>query len=175
MTDEEKIKNRKLALLALLALVVIILAVWLISTLMTPAAPKIDYGPGVEIVDLKKQIPEISDDFANNLKADLFSMLNKNSSSTVNNETTKATIRSGSVTSEKDDNENSRYYSFIIDVDSLRQSYRVQMNWSYDKDGNAIPYGGYPTIISCLFDTDEAIYGDFKCVDDFTDAEEIYE
>lgn len=167
MTDEEKIKNRKLTLIILAGLVVIVLAIWLTPAIikMFKKEPEIDYGPGVEIVDLKKQISDIPDDYVKNLEADLYIAIKKNSSS-VDSEGTKAQIRAGSIKSTDDADEKSYYRSFIVDIESLKQSYRVQLNWALGEDGSTIPYG-YPIVVSCLFTTDEAIYGDFGCMDDF--------
>jgi len=166
---EDRAKNRKLAIIALIGLTTAIILVWLISLFLNaPKTEEVDYGPRVEIADLKKQVPSISDNYAKNLEADLYKALSKNNSS-VNAETTKAQIRSGSIESENNADERSYYYSFIVDIDSLKQSYRVQLNWSLDDDGNVVPYG-YPIIVTCLFSIDERIYDDFACVDDFKET-----
>lgn len=61
-------------------------------------------------------------------------------------------------------NEQQRGYtgSFIVDIESLKQSYRVQ--YSYSSNENSTLNSGYPVVASCL-EASELKYGAFDCQD----------
>lgn len=52
--------------------------------------------------------------------------------------------------------------SFIVDIESIKQSYYIQYSYSTNKD--EFDTGGYPVLVTCL-DEKDLIYGKFDCVD----------
>lgn len=71
-----------------------------------------------------------------------------------------AVIRSG--TFEYDSQENVTTVKFIVDIESIKQSYQVSYQW-----GDEDYLDEYGTIVSCL-PKKSLIYGDFNCQDLFT-------
>lgn len=72
------------------------------------------------------------------------------------------TIREGSVVQEEI--VAGRQYSgdFIVDIESIKQSYRIQFSYSLN-EGTSFT-GGYPVVVNCLPE-EELIYGPFNCID----------
>lgn len=87
-----------------------------------------------------------------------------------NNEITDILIRTGSFSQDYNDSTKIHAVHFIVDIESLRQSYDVKYEWSDDHSlENLSEYG---TIVSCL-PVDQLIYGDFNCQDMFTAEKQV--
>lgn len=110
------------------------------------------YGKAIKINAFASRVDALSKDQRDNIEHQLFEIVAKNNGNTSAED---ATIRDDDFVAEKD------YISFIVDIDSISQSYQVQAELT---DANT----GYPTIVSCLYDKTKVRYQDFNCKDDFS-------
>jgi len=76
-----------------------------------------------------------------------------------------ANIRDGSVEFEFDEIK-THSGSFIVDIQSIRQSYEMSYKWSQDKNKNIL---GVYTATKCL-PSNKLLFGDFDCKDYLTDS-----
>ena len=116
--------------------------------------------------DLVKNIP-------NGKKDDIISVLDdilKENNKELDTSTVKdALIREGSE-SQSEVIKGIRYDgTFIVDIESLKQSYRI--TYSHTSDTTDVSSSGYPVIASCL-DLSELKFGDFSCKDSSIDSNE---
>ncbi len=70
-------------------------------------------------------------------------------------------IRDNSFYSEYDEYDEITSSDFIIDINSLRQSYYIQFEYGENISSTAV-------VVSCLPDDTKIIYDDFKCKDEYT-------
>lgn len=70
-------------------------------------------------------------------------------------------IRNGSFQQNLRDNTMTYETTYIVDIPSIKQSYRIEDWWSPIEKYNA---GGYTTVVTCL-KQDEMIYPSFNCID----------
>ena len=80
--------------------------------------------------------------------------------------TDKAVIRDGTAKTHYFENANIHYYSAIVDIPGLEQSYWIFHEYSDDKD-NAYLGVEDSYLVLCLADTMEKIYSDFDCKSDY--------
>jgi hypothetical protein len=154
--------NKKIRLPIILALVyVVITIVWFFLS------NKNQYGDELQIKDLSQYTngKATNEERLAFIRHNLFSTVNLNTKPAVkSNSIQDIEIRKDSF-SQTFDKENSIYMvHFIVDIASLKQSYRVAYQWTTDKtkEGSVAEYG---TQVSCL-PIDELIYGSFNCVDE---------
>ncbi len=76
-----------------------------------------------------------------------------------------ALVRSGTAEYNYDEGTLVYYGNFVVDIEAVRQSYRVQFEWSKKSENKNI--GGYPIAIMCL-EKDLRIYEDQNCQDAFS-------
>jgi hypothetical protein len=80
-------------------------------------------------------------------------------------------VRNGSASKEHNAVEGIETGSFIVDIESLKQSYGVQFTWVVEETSNYD--NGYPVIVRCL-SQEEQIYDFDNCVNMFEDDSEKY-
>lgn len=62
------------------------------------------------------------------------------------------------------------YSSFIVDIPSMQQSYRIYHE-QLDRDDNVREYDIKPAevvMVTCLYSNDDIIYDDYKCMDEYS-------
>lgn len=74
-----------------------------------------------------------------------------------------AIIRNNTFNSTYDQSTNVHSGNFIVDINSIKQSYKAQFEWSDDKNNSFL--SGYQVVITCLSPEDTIIFPDFNCVD----------
>ena len=74
-----------------------------------------------------------------------------------------ATIREGSATSSFNSTTGLHSGNFIVDIPSLKQSYRIYYEWLSDRASSSIRLGDYTTSVTCLH-PDEYIYDFYPCI-----------
>lgn len=114
------------------------------------------YGKSMRITDFSSTVRSLSKDQRDNIEHQLSEIVSKNSGDTSARD---VKIRQDSLFEEKD------YVSFFLDIDSIKQSYFVQV----DLTGGST---GYPVIVSCIFNDAEKRYEDFVCKDIFSDNDD---
>lgn len=171
MTEDEKKSNRKIAIICLAGLIVlaIILALPSIFELFKPHENP--YGDGIDVEGISGKIQKIPQDYIDLVESNVYKEIERRTG-TPPSKNVKATIRESSIRSQENNEQgaNLSYRSFAIDIPEVRQSYWVQIEWENADDGS-IRYTGYPVVISCLPESEEKIYQDFECVDDFNGNE----
>ncbi len=126
-------------------------------------------------IDNIDYVQNLSDDVKNSLEIDLYRTVDDNTDEKV--PTSGALIRTNTATS--DYNSTTKVYSgnFIVDIESLKQSYFIQFSWSKEKNNPNL--SSTSNLVSCVRDKSLIIYPDFKCKDQFsfsndTDDADVY-
>ena len=120
------------------------------------------FGKFIRIQNYDAKVKNLSGDMRDGTEASLYNTVVKN----VDAETDATKIKDAFIRDNSDSQEYNRQttvYSgeFIVDMASIKQSYRIQYSYSKDENANV---GGYPIIVSCL-PKEQLIYGEFKCTD----------
>jgi len=124
---------------------------------------KNQYGERIRIQNYDSVVRNISPDMRDSMEAYLYNIVTKNSAEDFDATTVKdAYIREASATQNYVQRDRLYNGGFIVDMESIKQSYQVQYSYSIDGDGTKM--GGSPVVISCL-PTDKLKYGEFKCTD----------
>lgn len=102
---------------------------------------------------------------------ELFKTVNLNVSSPVTDNSVKdVRVRAGSFTQTFDDRTKVYTVSFIVDIQSLKQSYDVSYQWDASSSGNTEKLDEWGTVVKCL-PKEKLLYGDFSCKDMFTELQ----
>lgn len=127
------------------------------------------YGREIEIENIDS-VENLSTDEHDRITAELYTVVDDNTDDAVDLEKVKVKIREGSM--EKVNTYRSKTYgrTFIVDIEELRQSYMVSLEWPATDDKTVTPSGGYPTAVTCLMDPEEIIYPEFECKDFITET-----
>ena len=106
----------------------------------------------------------------NYIKQALYAVINMNLSEPVpSNSVFDINIRDGSFTQQYDEEKDVHTVDFIVDIESLKQSYNASYQWS-DTNKYSENIDEWGTVVKCLPE-DKLIYGDFDCKDMFTQME----
>jgi hypothetical protein len=155
-------KNQKIAILLTVAVlfVSVIIYISIISS-------QNQYGNGVNINSLDSTVNNISKERKDSIKTTLYNTIKSNSiTESEIKKISDAKIRKDSNLQNYDKNIKLYTGSFIVDIESIKQSYLVQ--YTYSPSSNSEDLGGNPTSVSCL-EKSKLIYGDFGCKDIFTE------
>jgi len=118
------------------------------------------FGKRIIIENFSSKIKNISSDSRYKLESILYETVKYNGNNP--DKTSGVVIREGSE-KQSFENENKLYTgTFIIDIQSIKQSYRV--NYRETQLADKTIEGGYALTIVCL-DSKDLIFGDFKCKD----------
>jgi hypothetical protein len=133
--------------------------------------PKNGYGSGISVNNYDKYIKNLPTDRKNSINSALYKIVATNSQ-TDNINVNDATIRDGSAKYSYDRTTNVNSGSFIVDMESIKQSYMISYEWSSDSKNSNL--SGYSAIATCLASAD-FIYGEFGCVDSFANSKSYTE
>jgi hypothetical protein len=126
------------------------------------------YGDGFQITGIDKISPNLPRERYEALSAALHLMVQKNNKPDDASRVSDASVRPDSIEYTYDTENDVHSGSFIIDVQSLKQSYFASYQWSPNTTNN-IGLSGYTANVACLA-KDKLIYGDFQCIDDFANS-----
>ena len=118
------------------------------------------YGDSIQIDNISEAVSGLSQDQIDNATHQLYDMVSLNAGDS-KIPTSGAIVRADTVESEYYQEYDLNYRSFIVDIDSIRQSYWIQLEWS-DAEGD-IPISGYPVLVLCISDPADMHYQDFNC------------
>lgn len=161
---QKDISTRKKIIIISSVLVIILMAV--VYAYIKSTENK--FGDYIKIQNYNKYILDLPKEKKDLLNSSLYSLAKMN---TYNGDLIKvndALIRDGSVNKGYDKERNVHYGSFIVDMKSIKQSYRLSYEWSSDVKNAEFMLTGPPS--SCL-SPDELKYGDFSCKDAITEME----
>ncbi|MBQ3294714.1 hypothetical protein IJG98_03270 [Candidatus Saccharibacteria bacterium] len=153
-------KNSRPLLIVTFILITTALIIFLVTSLSSSNNP---YGDFTSISGLSF-VSGLSKDYKNLITSQLYNTISSNLSDSSATPTSGAKVRRKSITYNDTDTIHSA--SFIVDIPSIKQSYRVSAEWSSSKTATS----GYPVVVRCLGSTDEIIYPNFSCTDVFSDA-----
>ena len=127
-------------------------------------------NPSASITNLSSLVPEdYPMDGVGDIEVTLFDLARRNSSNSDIPVSIKATIREDSVKNIYFKDQNLNYFSAIIDIPELEQSYWFYNEFSNNKKNEYITVSKIYRIF-CLDDPEDIIYPNFKCEDDFGTA-----
>lgn len=160
MLQQLSTKNRKI----LAAAFVVILSIIGLIVYLAVSSGKNQFGNFVAIQQYDQKIQNLPSDMKDSVQSGLYNTLEVNGASADTLKNTKdAIIRELSDTQSLDESTQTYSGSFIVDVQSLKQSYRVKYLYSTGKKVVIVP--DRSITISCL-PTDQLIYGSFNCIDE---------
>lgn len=155
--------SRKKQLTIISAIFGAIVVVLIIVAIVMQLSPKNEYGDGLRIQNFNEKVKNVSTTMRSGVEATLYNVVKKNVSKDTNLlKVDDAYIRDDS--NKQDYNKPSDIYTgnFIVDIESIKQSYYVQYTYVKGEDSSE----GLTTrvVISCVEDKDLK-YGAFKCAD----------
>lgn len=124
--------------------------------------PTNKYSDEISIKNYDKYISNLPKDKRDSINNSLYKIV-KNNLNSNNLNVNDANIREGSNNYNYNEALNINSGSFMVDMQSIKQSYLVSYEWSSDTKNDNL--SGYTTSITCL-SSDKLIYGDFNCKDD---------
>lgn len=157
--NQQPNRVKQLFIIGGIVFVVLIIIVSIVGVLMNQNP----YGESIDIKNYGEKVKNISDDYEHNIEAQLYTAVQFNSEEKVNGaEVDDAYIREGSDT-QSEVKRNEQYSgSFIVDIESRKESYKVQ--YAFSRAENDPFVSGYPILITCV-DADEVKYEEFDCKD----------
>lgn len=147
--------------------IVVLLSIFTIIILLIITLAQIfrknPYGEQIKINNLSQYYK----DFPDNTKDSIFNTLYNIVS--INNPDTKlpksgAKIREGSTAGSYNKNTNIYIDNFIVDIESLQQSYVFQISWSPNQDNPNLESISYPVLATCPT-PEQLVYAPFNCKD----------
>lgn len=126
------------------------------------------YGTELTIGNFDSKIKNLPPDRKSSISAYLYDTVKKNTNQSITlDDIGEAVIR---------ENSNSQIFksdvkvfngSFIVDIEKIKQSYKIEYVYSFDKNSDYA--GGYEVLVLCL-PNDKLIYGSFDCKELFEDS-----
>ena len=120
------------------------------------------FGKFVKVQNYDKKIKNVPSEVKDVVESYLYNLVKKNSAEDFDpTKIPDAYIRESSDSQNYNREQNVYTGTFIIDIESVKQSYKAQYSYS---DTNLIDTGGDPIVLSCL-PADQLKYGEFNCKD----------
>lgn len=124
-----------------------------------------NYGNEITINGYNKYVKDLPDERRHMLNAQLYDTLLLNNKEEKITKIKDANIREGSATTNYDSETMVHSGNFIVDILSLKQSYKLSYEWSTSKNAG---FSGYTALVLCLTN-EKTIYPKFDCKDMFTE------
>ena len=121
--------------------------------------------PKIKVEGLEESMANVGVDDVGILEMELLDVVKKNTPGT-NVDIDQAVLRDGSVSTHYFEDINMNYYSSIVDLPDLEQSYWIFHEYSEDKD-NVYWSTDMRYAVLCLADSDRIIYPEFDCKSDY--------
>lgn len=158
--QQQGISRKKATLLLISGLVLLIGIIALISVLTQKSENQ--FGKFIKIQNYTEKVKNLSGDMRDGMEASLYNTVVKNIDASKDASTVgDAMIRDNSDLQNYSSETTIYSGSFIIDMASIKQSYRIQ--YSYSNNEETI-VGGSPIVVSCL-PKELLVYGEFPCTD----------
>lgn len=165
MENKKKIEINPIK--AIIIVFVIIALGFLIYSLYEIFRPN-PYGDEIKIDNFAEYFSDVPRDKRDALFAGLYNIVADNAEANGLSEIPRsgAMIRGGSAVSEYNELDKLHVGEFIVDIESIGQSYAGYYEWS---NNNEASFSGYTTLYTCLVKED-LIYGSFSCNDMVSDS-----
>ena len=159
------IMTRKRILICAAIVVGVILII--VLSIVLKGDPKNQFGNIIKIQNYSEKVKNLSPDMRDAMESYLYNIVEKNSNGTIDpSKVTDAYIRKDSDSQIHSQSINLYSGDFIIDIESIKQSYQTQ--YSYSDDAANTNVGGNPVVISCI-PVEQLKYNDFGCTDFVTE------
>lgn len=159
--NNQPISRKKAAIILIVAMVLFMGFIYLLNIFFQSDENK--FGKFIKIQNYSSKVKNLSGETREAIESTLYNTVEKNVDTTTiePSKIKDAYIRDNS--NKQEYNAQSTVYSgtFIVDMESIKQSYRVTYKYSHR---NTADTGGTPISITCLA-PNELIYGDFNCQD----------
>ncbi len=163
MENQKKLQKAiTISIVGFIVLIVVSVAIYELFLQRNP------YGRQIKIDNLSSYYPDIPEERRDSIFATLFRVVSENTNQDEKIPKRGALVRKGTNHFTFDEKTGVTYIDFIVDIESLQQSYNVQYEWA-DNVENEINLSGYQGLVTCIKDPELIIYKDFKCKDMFTD------
>lgn len=121
------------------------------------------YGEEIRIDNFSQYYSDVPGDEQDKIFHELYETVSENTHDIEKMPSSGALVRDGTTNYEYDRDAYVHYGNFVVDIESLKQSYQVQFNWSNKE--NSI--NGYSVIVGCV-SASQQIYPFDNCEDMFT-------
>jgi len=140
-----------------------VVIITIIIAIIVQLSPKNEYGEAIKIQNYNQKVKNVSQQIHNGTEASLYNVVKKNVSEDTNPAKIKdAFIRDNSNSQDYDKNKDIYSGKFIVDIDSIKQSYLIQ--YTYIKDENNSEGLTNRVVVSCV-NKEDIKYTSFKCSD----------
>jgi uncharacterized protein YxeA len=154
---------RKRLVIIILAVLLLILGLVALITFITRDTGTNQFGGRIKIQNYTQKVDNAPTDIRDATESYLYNIVKKNKEDSFEPSTIKdAVVRDNSDNQTFDDSLKVYSGDFIVDMESIKQSYWVQYSFSEEVNNTAV--GGNPIVISCLPE-DKLKYGAFDCKD----------
>lgn len=158
--QRQPLSRKQVSILLAIGLVALIVIFW-IASIVTQSDTN-QFGKFIRIQNYTSKVKNVSGDMRDATETSLYNTVVKNvSSADIASRVSDAYIRKDSEKQSYDGGTSTFVGEFIVDMESIKQSYQV--SYSYSRDVNQ-DVGGDPVIISCL-PKELLKFGEFKCSD----------
>lgn len=155
-------KNNRLRQVLIIGSVIFVILVIILS-IIGILANRNPYGESIDIKNYGQKVKNLSRDYEHNIEAQLYRAVRFNSKEKVNGASVNdAYIREGSDKQEVVKEDQQYAGSFIVDIESRKESYEVQYAYSRVQDDSFA--SGYPILVTCV-DPQDVKYKEFACKD----------
>lgn len=127
------------------------------------------YGNEIKIDNFATYYADAPEDTRDIIFNNLYTIVKDNSPENTELPKSGAKIRDGEAQNDFYEDLDLHYGNFIVDLESVQQSYRVQFEWSEKSKNKNL--SGYSVLLTCV-DADLAIYKDFVCHDSLSGNED---
>ena len=166
---QEMINPFNLFLLFLEVVFIVLMAMGFSNVL---SEPEMEVGIGAN--EISREIEGASGGLDDDISRAVYEIVAMNTSQETNVNQNGVVVRDGTVINKEINDLGLRYVSFIVDIPKIKQSYRVYYD-DYDEiDENDISGRAPEVLVACLNGSDEMIYEDFDCKDDYNDLARYY-
>lgn len=122
--------------------------------------PENPLGDTIFVEDLSRALPELDRSQINFINTSIFAVAQLNYPTVISG--TRAVVREGTSIYEFRQATRIHTINFIVDIESIGQSYNVYFDWSTEADNQFVsPYG---VVVTCL-PPEQLIFGEFECTD----------
>lgn len=162
VTSSQPISRRKAAIILIALLLGLALIITLLSIVIK--SDENQFGKFIKIQNYSSKIKNLNGDMRDAMESYLYNVTVMNIDAEKAGKVGDALIREGSDSQDYNSVTVTYSGSFIVDMQSIKQSYEVQYSYTKEKNNALYVDGGNAVVVSCL-EPSKLIYGEFDCKD----------
>lgn len=157
-------KQKRRQLIIILSIIGLFVGVSLVAAFFLRGDPENQFGKFIPIKNFTSEVKDAPQATREATESSLYNIVsaNKNGQDFNPARIDDALIRSSSVKQATDHKTDVTSGNYIVDIESIKQSYKVQ--YSFSKTESNVNLSGSPVVITCPLESD-LIYGTFTCTD----------